>query len=81
MSKARIRSPPRGVLDGIRKDREAEKAARLTGEHTRGHGVAWSHNYLNQKPWHPSSFRNQRDLFMAEEKNAKEKAANIAAQV
>mmetsp|Transcript_15520 Transcript_15520/g.21423 ORF Transcript_15520/g.21423 Transcript_15520/m.21423 type:complete len:353 (+) Transcript_15520:127-1185(+) len=72
MSKARIRSPPRGVLDGIKKDHEKQKQARLTGEDQRGHGVAWSHNFMNQKPWHPSSYRNQRLLFMAEEKTARE---------
>ena len=80
MSNSRIREPPRGVLDGIRKDAEANRLERLTGESQRGHGNAWSHGYLNQKPWHPMSYRNQRDLFLAEEAAVKAKADNDVAQ-
>eukprot|EP00976_Prorocentrum_cordatum_P079745 1183687-Prorocentrum_minimum.AAC.3 len=76
----RIRSPPRGVLAGIKKDAERAKIDRLTGEDSRGHGTAWSHNFLNQKPWHPLSYRNQRDKFMAEEKTKKAAEANKLAQ-
>jgi CBF1 interacting corepressor len=76
----RISEAPRGVLAGIKKDAELAKQARLTGEETRAHGVAWSHGYLNQKPWHPLSYRNQRDLFMAEEKTAKAAETNKQAQ-
>jgi CBF1 interacting corepressor len=30
-------------------------------------GTAWSHNFLNQKPWHPLNFRNQAKKFEAEQ--------------
>lgn len=30
-------------------------------------GTAWSHNYLNQKPWHPLSYPNQRRRWIAEQ--------------
>ncbi|GJP52701.1 hypothetical protein CLOM_g11793 [Closterium sp. NIES-68] len=30
-------------------------------------GTAWSHNYLNQKPWHPLSYPNQRRKWIAEQ--------------
>jgi CBF1 interacting corepressor len=30
-------------------------------------GRAWTHGFLNQKFWHPSSFRNQEKLFKAEQ--------------
>ncbi|XP_047341377.1 uncharacterized zinc finger CCHC domain-containing protein At4g19190 [Impatiens glandulifera] len=33
-------------------------------------GTAWSHNFLNQKPWHPLSYRNQRRLWIAEQTDA-----------
>lgn len=33
-------------------------------------GVAWSHNYLNQKPWHPMSYPNQRRKWIAEQEHA-----------
>eukprot|EP00897_Mesotaenium_endlicherianum_P006286 jgi/Mesen1/5686/ME000288S04892 len=42
-------------------------------------GTAWSHNYLNQKPWHPLSYPNMRRKWIAEQmdnENAK-KQANI----
>ena len=31
-------------------------------------GNAWSHNYLNQKPWHPLSYPNQKRKWIAEQK-------------
>ena len=30
-------------------------------------GTAWSHGFLNQKDWHPLSYRNQEKLFKAEQ--------------
>ncbi|KAJ3672565.1 hypothetical protein LUZ60_007286 [Juncus effusus] len=33
-------------------------------------GTAWSHNFLNQKPWHPLSYPNQRRKWIAEQTNA-----------
>lgn len=31
-------------------------------------GAAWSHNFLNLKPWHPANYKNQRLLYIAEKK-------------
>ena len=38
-------------------------------------GTAWSHGFLNQKDWHPLSYRNQEKLFKAEQEaeNAKKR--------
>ncbi|KAK9140243.1 hypothetical protein Scep_009924 [Stephania cephalantha] len=33
-------------------------------------GTAWSHSYLNQKPWHPLSYPNQRRKWIAEQYDA-----------
>ncbi|KAI4372164.1 hypothetical protein MLD38_010434 [Melastoma candidum] len=47
-------------------------------------GTAWSHSYLNQKPWHPLSYPNQRRKWIAEqihsqrEKRAEEVAREYA---
>ncbi|CAD7701163.1 unnamed protein product [Ostreobium quekettii] len=69
------RPPARGVVAGIRED--ARRAQEGGGAYDpRGVGVAWSHGFLNQKPWHPSSFRNQQRKFEAEAR-AMEKAKRI----
>ena len=44
-------------------------------------GVAWSHNFLNQKPWHPSNFRNQAKVFEAEQRAAQAAKSNAIAKV
>eukprot|EP00891_Asterochloris_glomerata_P001293 jgi/Astpho2/1293/Aster-x0993 len=74
------REPSRGVLAGVKSDRAVQQAAKLTGgeptRDARGVGAAWSHNFLNQKPWHPANFRNQAKVFEAEQaaiKAAKDK--------
>lgn len=33
-------------------------------------GTAWSHSFLNQKPWHPLSYPNQRRKWIAEQSHA-----------
>ncbi|XP_022855991.1 uncharacterized zinc finger CCHC domain-containing protein At4g19190-like [Olea europaea var. sylvestris] len=33
-------------------------------------GTAWSHSFLNQKPWHPLSYPNQRRKWIAEQTDA-----------
>lgn len=35
-------------------------------------GTAWSHSYLNQKPWHPLSYPNQRRKWIAEQTHAQQ---------
>ena len=36
-------------------------------------GTAWSHSFLNQKPWHPLSYPNQRRKWIAEQTHAQHK--------
>lgn len=46
-------------------------------------GTAWSHSYLNQKPWHPLSYPNQRRKWIAEQLHAQRerRAEEIAREV
>ena len=39
-------------------------------------GNAWSHNFLNQKHWHPLSYPNQKRKWIAEQKHAQHARAN-----
>lgn len=68
----RHREPARGKLAGIRADAKAAKVVKETGQSAPGYnpqglGAAWSHNFLNQKPWHPANFRNQAKVYEAEQ--------------
>ena len=52
------------MLSGIKADADRAKQAVLeAGKDYNpaipGVGAAWSHNFLNQKPWHPLNYRNQ----------------------
>lgn len=46
-------------------------------------GTAWSHSYLNQKPWHPLSYPNQRRKWIAEQihANRHRRAEEVAREV
>ena len=44
-------------------------------------GSAWSHNFLNQKPWHPLNFRNQARVFEAEQEKIATKKRDAIAKV
>lgn len=46
-------------------------------------GTAWSHSYLNQKPWHPLSYPNQRRKWIAEQihSNKQRRAEEVAREV
>lgn len=46
-------------------------------------GTAWSHNFLNQKPWHPLSYPNQRRKWIAEQTHSQRhrRAEEIAREV
>ncbi|KAL4199265.1 hypothetical protein AMTRI_Chr03g144050 [Amborella trichopoda] len=46
-------------------------------------GTAWSHSYLNQKPWHPLSYPNQRRKWIAEQTDAQHhrRAQEVAREV
>lgn len=52
-------------------------------EYKQKSGTAWSHSYLNQKPWHPLSYPNQRRKWIAEQQNAQKerKAEEVAHEV
>ncbi|KAJ0042528.1 hypothetical protein Pint_19478 [Pistacia integerrima] len=39
-------------------------------------GTAWSHSYLNQKPWHPLSYPNQRRKWIAEQIHSNKQRRN-----
>ncbi|EFJ18388.1 hypothetical protein SELMODRAFT_420276 [Selaginella moellendorffii] len=39
-------------------------------------GTAWSHSYLNQKPWHPLSYPNQRRKWIAEQTHLQRERRN-----
>ena len=44
------------------------QAAKESGESydPRGTGAAWTHNFLNKKPWHPLTFRNMARVYEKE---------------
>ena len=46
-------------------------------------GTAWSHSYLNQKPWHPLSYPNQRRKWIAEQTHSQRmrRADEVAREV
>lgn len=49
-------------------------------EYKQKSGTAWSHSYLNQKPWHPLSYPNQRRKWIAEQTHAQreQQVADVA---
>lgn len=72
-------APARGALAGIKAD--AQKAKESGGVYDpRGAGVAWTHNFLNQKPWHPLNFRNQARVFEAEQQSINDAKRNAEAK-
>jgi hypothetical protein len=58
--------PGLGRLDGIRRDVQRAKENGVAYD-PRGTGRAWTHDFLNKKPWHPSSFRNQVRVWEAQQ--------------
>ena len=71
---------------GIRADAKAAKVVKDTGQNPPGYnpqglGAAWSHNFLNQKPWHPANFRNQAKVYEAEQNAIREQKAKAQAKV
>lgn len=52
--------------------KSTEKGVAASGEvdYRTKAGTAWSHNFLNQKPWHPLSYPNQRRKWIAEQTHA-----------
>jgi hypothetical protein len=60
-------APAMGVKDGVRKDVDAAKEEGGSGYNPNGVGVAWTHKFLNLKPWHPMNFRNREKVYKAEQ--------------
>lgn len=60
-------APAMGVKDGVRKDVDAAKEGDGGGYNPNGVGVAWTHKFLNLKPWHPMNFRNREKVYKAEQ--------------
>lgn len=75
-----------GTYTGIRADAKAAKVVKETGQNAPGYnpqglGAAWSHNFLNQKPWHPANFRNQAKVYEAEQNAIKAQKDKAIAKV
>ncbi|KAG1667241.1 hypothetical protein FOA52_009806 [Chlamydomonas sp. UWO 241] len=73
--------PGKGALAGARDDLKRAKEAGANYNPAGAAGSAWSHNFLNQKPWHPSNFRNRMVVWETEQKSmaeAKDKERGLA---
>eukprot|EP00884_Botryococcus_braunii_P023476 jgi/Botrbrau1/9812/Bobra.0322s0017.2 len=77
--KGRHQPPARGVLAGIKADAERAKDLNRPFDPSTV-GNAWSHNFLNQKPWHPLNFRNQARVYEAEQESIRQAKANQQAK-
>mmetsp|Transcript_587 Transcript_587/g.1710 ORF Transcript_587/g.1710 Transcript_587/m.1710 type:complete len:297 (-) Transcript_587:90-980(-) len=64
LPEGRHAAPARGAVAGARGDHKDTKSGKYD---PRNAGTAWSHNFLNQKPWHPSNFKNQARVYEAEQ--------------
>lgn len=53
-----------------KKDSGKKDLSKREVEYKNKSGTAWSHSYLNQKPWHPLSYPNQRRKWIAEQTHA-----------
>ncbi|KAG0497797.1 hypothetical protein HPP92_002488 [Vanilla planifolia] len=68
--------PVRGFFDELESRRKNRpwmtgiQAAVADSDYKTKVGTAWSHSYLNQKPWHPLSYPNQRRKWIAEQSHA-----------
>ncbi|KAG2492382.1 hypothetical protein HYH03_009330 [Edaphochlamys debaryana] len=76
--KKEMAAPSRGAVAGVKADLERAKQG-YDPANPNGTGMAWTHNFLNQKPWHPMSFRNRMKVWehqqaKADEDKTKDKA-------
>eukprot|EP00850_Spirogloea_muscicola_P004697 SM000020S06047 [mRNA] locus=s20:615470:617339:- [translate_table: standard] len=62
-------APSAGAGAGVR-DKRKPPPPRAEADGKTKSGTAWSHGYLNQKPWHPLSYQNQRRKWIAEQEHA-----------
>ncbi|GLC47322.1 hypothetical protein PLESTB_001219500 [Pleodorina starrii] len=58
--------PARGAVAGVKADMDRAKEG-FDARNPNGVGMAWTHNFLNQKPWHPMSFKNRMRAWEAEQ--------------
>lgn len=73
-----------GEEGGIRlSKRFSDKAGSGEVDYKTKAGTAWSHSYLNQKPWHPLSYPNQRRKWIAEQTHSQreKRAEEVAREV
>lgn len=75
----RKRLPALGAAEGVRQDVQAAKEAGVPYD-PRGVGVAWTHDFLNKKPWHPMNFRNRARVWEAEQRNQEDQASKERAR-
>jgi hypothetical protein len=73
------RLPALGAAEGVRQDVQAAKEAGVPYD-PRGVGVAWTHDFLNKKPWHPMNFRNRARVWEAEQRNQEDQASKERAR-
>lgn len=73
------RLPALGAAEGVRQDVQAAKETGVPYD-PRGIGVAWTHDFLNKKPWHPMNFRNRARVWEAEQRNQEEQASKDRAR-
>jgi hypothetical protein len=73
------RIPALGAAEGVRQDVQAAKEAGVPYD-PRGVGVAWTHDFLNKKPWHPMNFRNRARVWEAQQRNQEDQASKERAR-
>ncbi|GAX81956.1 hypothetical protein CEUSTIGMA_g9384.t1 [Chlamydomonas eustigma] len=71
--------PSRGALAGVKADLNHAKEAGKDYD-PRAAGSAWTHNFLNQKPWHPMNFRNRMKTWENEQKHMTDQKTKEKAQ-
>ncbi|GIL54465.1 hypothetical protein Vafri_9992 [Volvox africanus] len=71
--------PARGAVAGVKADLERAKEG-FDPRNPQGLGTAWTHHFLNQKPWHPMNFKNRMRVWEAEHEKSEANKAKEKAQ-
>ncbi|GFR51029.1 hypothetical protein Agub_g13356 [Astrephomene gubernaculifera] len=71
--------PARGAVAGVKADLERAKEGG-DPRNPNGVGAAWSHHFLNQKPWHPMNFKNRMRVWEHEQEKTQQEKAKEKAQ-
>ncbi|GLI61520.1 hypothetical protein VaNZ11_003900 [Volvox africanus] len=71
--------PARGAVAGVKADLERAKEG-FDPRNPQGMGMAWTHHFLNQKPWHPMNFKNRMRVWEAEHDKSEANKAKEKAQ-